>query len=490
MPVRDAYPAIQQFIDGGWVDGDSDTSEQVLDPATAEVLSTYPHVGSGQLDRALTAVARSARSWRDTSPLRRSDIIRGAARLLRERADHIAFAVSREQGKPLQEARAEVHISADVIDWCAEEGRRTYGRIVPSDNDSRLMVTTEPVGPVAAFTPWNFPVLTVARKIGPALAAGCPIIVKAAEETPAGAVAVVSAFADAGAPPGVVNLVLGVPAAISEQVLSAGVIRKISLTGSVGVGRTLSRLAAEHDIRTTMELGGNAPVIVEPDIDVDEVALRCATSKFRNAGQVCNSPSRFFVHAAVHDQFVAAVERFVRDIRLGAGTAAGTTMGPLANSRRVDYVRKALADALDRGAQIVCGGGIPDGAGNFVEPTVLTEVTDSSIVFADEIFGPVMPIVRYHDLADAIDRANATTYGLASFVFTDSLGKAHRMARDLEAGMVGINTTVVSRAEMPFGGIKASGHGFESGVEGVDVFLRRKAVLEHDPAVPGRGVSH
>ncbi|MGI5219002.1 NAD-dependent succinate-semialdehyde dehydrogenase [Nocardia sp. CA-290969] len=490
MPTRDAYPAVKQFVDGRWVDGDAGTFEKVLDPATAETLASYPHVGLGQLDRALAAVSRTARSWRDTPPLRRSDIIRGAARLLRERADPIAFAVSSEQGKPLHEARAEVNISAEIIDWCAEEGRRTYGRIVPSGNDSRLMVTAEPVGPVAAFTPWNFPVLTVARKVAAALAAGCPVIVKAAEETPAGAMAVISAFADAGAPPGVVNLVLGVPAEISEHVLSAGVIRKVSLTGSVGVGRILSRLAAEHDIRTTMELGGNAPVIVEPDIDVDEVALRCATSKFRNAGQVCNSPSRFFVHAAVHDRFVDAVERFVRDIKLGAGTAERTSMGPLANARRVDYVGKALADALDRGAEVVCGGGIPDGAGYFVEPTVLTEVDDCSTVFAEEIFGPVMPIVRYHDLDAAISRANATTYGLASFVFTDSLAKAHRMARDLEAGMVGINTTVVSRAEMPFGGIKASGHGFESGLEGVDAYLRRKAVLEHDPAAPGLGVSH
>lgn len=490
MSARNTYPAIGQFIDGRWMDGDAATSEEVLDPATAQVLASYPHVGPRQLDRALTAMSGAARTWRNTPPLRRSEIIRGAAQLLRERVDRIAFAVSSEQGKPLHEARAEVHISAEILDWCAEEGRRTYGRIVPSGNDSRLMVTTEPVGPVAAFTPWNFPVLTVARKIGPALAAGCPIIVKAAEETPAGAVAVVSAFADAGAPPGVVNLVLGVPAEISRHVLSAGVIRKVSLTGSVAVGRSLSRLAAEHDIRTTMELGGNAPVIVEPDIDVDEVALRCAISKFRNAGQVCNSPSRFFVHAAVHDRFVAAVERFVRDIKLGAGTAEGTTMGPLANSRRVDYMRKTLADAIGRGAQTVCGGGIPDGAGNFVEPTVLTEVADASTVFAEEIFGPVMPIVRYHELDDAIDRANATSYGLASFVFTDSLTKAHRMARDLEAGMVGINTTVVSRAEMPFGGIKASGHGFESGSEGVDVYLRRKAVLEHDPAAPGRGLSH
>ncbi|MEV0366745.1 NAD-dependent succinate-semialdehyde dehydrogenase [Nocardia fusca] len=490
MPAEDVYPAIEQFIDGRWVDGDADTSEQVLDPATAEVVAVYPHVGAGQLDHALTAVSRSARSWRDTPPASRSGLLREAARLLRRRADRIAFAVSREQGKPLHEARAEVHVSADVIDWCAEEGRRTYGRIVPSDSDSRLMVTTEPVGPVAAFTPWNFPVLTVARKVGPALAAGCPIIVKASEETPAGAMAVVSAFADAGAPPGVVNLVFGVPAEISEHLLSASVVRKLSLTGSVRVGRTLSRLAAEHDIRTTMELGGNAPVIVEPDIDVDEVALRCATSKFRNAGQVCNSPSRFFVHEAVHDRFVAAVERFVGDIRLGAGTAADTTMGPLANARRVEYVRKALADALDRDAQLVCGGGIPGGAGNFVEPTVLTEVDESSTVFAEEIFGPIMPIVRYDDLDDVITRANATTYGLASFVFTESLAKAHRMARELEAGMVGVNTTVVSRAEMPFGGIKASGHGFESGPEGVDAYLRRKAVLEHDPASPGRGVSH
>lgn len=484
------YPDIMQFIDGAWVAGEAPSTEEVLDPATGEVLTTYTHVGVDQLNGALAAVSRSAHVWRARSPLDRSNVIRRAAQLLRDRVEQIAHAVSLEQGKPVQEARMEVAISADIIDWCAEEGRRTYGRIVPSDSDGRLMVTTEPVGPVAAFTPWNFPVLTVSRKIGPALAAGCPIVIKASEETPAGATAVVSAFEDAGVPPGVVNLVLGVPADVSSQLLTAGIIRKISLTGSHAVGKLLSRLAVDNDIRTTMELGGNAPVIVEPDVDIDEVALRCASSKFRNAGQVCNSPSRFLVHEGVHDQFVAAVAKFVRNIELGPGTNSTSTMGPLANSRRVGHVSTALKDAADRGAQVVCGGVVRQGPGNFVEPTILTDVSTESTVFKDEIFGPVMPIVRYSELSEAIEIANETNYGLAAFAFTNSLQKAHRIGREIETGMVGINTTVVSRAETPFGGIKASGHGFESGIEGIDVFVQRKAILEHDPVAAGTGVSH
>jgi succinate-semialdehyde dehydrogenase/glutarate-semialdehyde dehydrogenase len=391
--------------------------------------------------------------------------------------------LSLEQGKPLAEAAAEIQASADVIDWYAEEGRRAYGRIVPGPAGARLMVVPEPIGPVAAFTPWNFPGTTVARKLGGALAAGCTIVLKASEETPATAMAVLECLALAGLPPGVANLVLGQPARISEQLLRSPVIRKVSLTGSIGVGRTLGHLAVDHDLITTMELGGNAPVLVFDDVDVDAVARLCAVAKFRNAGQVCNVPSRFYVHERIAERFAERMTAHARALRVGAGTEPAVDMGPLCNERRLRAMERLMDDARRIGARVRTGGQQLDRRGFFFEPTVLSDVPDAALVMREEAFGPIVPIATFSDAdgADAIRRANDTAYGLGAFIFTESLARATNAGDALEAGMVGVNTVVLSRAETPFGGIKASGHGHESGIEGLEAYLRKKTILQHAP---------
>ncbi|MFE9629016.1 NAD-dependent succinate-semialdehyde dehydrogenase [Streptomyces sp. NPDC006527] len=475
------YPQIRQYIGGQWQDGSGTGRTSVLNPATGQPLTELRHVSPGQLDQALDALSESAPPWRRTAPAERSRILRRAADLLRDRAERVARTLVLEQGKPLAEARAEILVSADILDWYAEEGRRAYGRVVPGEYGTRLSVIPEPIGPVAAFTPWNFPATSSVRKLGGALAAGCPIVLKASEETPGTAVGLFAALEDAGLPGGVANLVLGDPAEISAHVLGSPVIRKVSLTGSIAVGRHLARLAADHDQITTMELGGNAPVLVFPDVDVVAVAEALARAKFRNAGQVCNVPSRFFVHESIAEEFSSQLVRFADSLKVGDGLAEGTEMGPLANVRRRDAVAALVDDAVKGGAEVLAGGRPLDGPGFFHAPTVLAGVRDDQDVFRDEVFGPVVPLTTFRDLDEAVDRANDSPYGLGSFVFTASLDAATRASDALQAGMVGVNTTVLSRAETPFGGVKASGHGQESGTEGLDAYLVRKVVLQHPP---------
>jgi succinate-semialdehyde dehydrogenase/glutarate-semialdehyde dehydrogenase len=476
-----AFPEIRQFIDGAWRRGSGTTAETVVNPATARPLTEFAHAGETDIDAALAAADRSAAPWRHTAPEERYRILRRAAELLRARVDMAAPILSLEQGKPFAESCAEITVSADILDWYAEEGRRAYGRIVPGAPGTRLMVVAEPIGPVAAFTPWNFPATTVARKLGGALAAGCTIVIKASEETPATAVALFECLEEAGLPPGVANLVLGIPAQISERLLKSPVIRKVSLTGSNGVGRALGHLAVDHDLVTTMELGGNAPVIVFDDVDIDAVAQACAIAKFRNSGQVCNVPSRFYVHERVVDRFVERVAAFAAALRVGPGVEPATQMGALANRRRLDVMAGFVDDARARGATVHDVGSRPDGDGYFFAPTVISDVPDDAKIMTDEVFGPIVPIARFSDTDDVIRRANDTTYGLGSFVFTASLERATTVSDALEAGMVGVNTVVLSRTETPFGGIKASGHGYESGLEGLEAYMRRKAILQHPP---------
>ena len=475
------YPQPLQFIDGQWREGRADSWESVLDPATEQPLARLRHAAPGDIDEALAAAGRSAAAWREAGADSRYRILRRGAEALRAEADRAATWLSLEQGKPLAEARAELSVSADILDWYAEEGRRAYGRIVPGASGTRLMVLQEPVGPVAAFTPWNFPATTVARKLGGALAAGCSVVLKAAEETPASAMLVFQCLERAGLPAGVANLVLGVPAQVSTQLLQSPVIRKVSLTGSLAVGRLLGHLAVDNDLVTTMELGGNAPVIVGRDVDIEAVAKLCAQAKFRNAGQVCNVPSRFYVHEAVYASFVAAVTRFAEQLRVGPGLAAGSDMGPLANGRRLEVMQRLVDDAVMRGARLHCGGQRIARDGYFYAPTVLSQVPAEARVMVEEAFGPIVPIAPFSDLDAVLRLANETPYGLGSFVFTESLDWATRVGDALEAGMVGINTTVLSRTETPFGGIKGSGHGHESGVEGLEAYLRRKVILQHPP---------
>ncbi|MEP7349452.1 MAG: NAD-dependent succinate-semialdehyde dehydrogenase [Sphingorhabdus sp.] len=473
------YETLDMLIDGEWIN-ERDSGEDVINPATGQALARLPHATTADLDRALAASARAFPGWAATSANDRAKILRAGVMLLRERQDSIARTLTLEQGKPLAESLGEVAYAIDCIEWYAEEGRRAYGRIVPSRNPGvRQFVTKEPVGPAIAFTPWNFPALTPARKIGGALAAGCTLVLKAAEETPGTAIAIARALVDAGVPPGVLNLVFGDPATVSAHLIASPLSRKLSFTGSTAVGRQLQHLALDHGMmRTTMELGGHGPVLVFDDVEVDATADLLAAAKFRNAGQVCISPTRFFVQQKAYDRFV---ERFVmrsKALVLGDGLDPATNMGPLANPRRIDAMERLVADAEARGGTVLTGGKRVGNQGWFYEPTVITGIGDDALVMTEEPFGPVVPIVPFTDFDEVITRANALPYGLAAYAFAQDRTTAAKLGSALAAGMVGVNTLAVSTPETPFGGVKESGHGSESGIEGLDAYLDTKFIAE------------
>ncbi|WP_157220086.1 NAD-dependent succinate-semialdehyde dehydrogenase [Flavisphingomonas formosensis] len=473
------YPALSLYIDGQFLGSEGRASEPVFDPASGEVLADLPHASAADLDTAIDAATRAFPAWKAMSAYERYRLLRRAADLLRDRKDHIARVMTREQGKVLAEAAAEVATSADILDWYAEEGRRAYGRVVPGRTaGTRQIVLMEPVGPCAAFTPWNFPALTPIRKIGGALGAGCTLILKAAEETPGTALELVRALHDAGVPAGVVNLVFGVPAQVSEHLIAAKAIRKITFTGSTAVGKHLMKLAADTAKRTTMELGGNAPVIVFPDADLDKAVNTLGFFKFRNAGQVCVSPQRFFVHESLYDRFLDGFTEKAKAVKVGNGLAEGTGMGPLANPRRIEAMERVVADAAARGAKVAAGGERIGNQGNFFQPTVLTDLADDTLSLSQEIFGPVVPVVPFASTDEVLKRANSVDMGLASYAFTRSIDTAQMVSEALESGMVGINTLAISTPETPFGGIKESGHGSEGGIEGLQAYLNVKFVAQ------------
>src|SRR6188474_1388465 len=390
------YSDLGLYIDGKWLNGEGRKGEDVINPATGKTLAQLPHASKGDLDAALAAAEKGFAAWKATSAYDRSKIMRKAADLLRERYDHVSKVMTQEQGKVYVESRAEVLTSADIIDWYAEEGRRTYGRVVPGRQKGvRQIVLQEPVGVVAAFTPWNFPTLTPVRKIAGALAAGCSIIIKASEETPGGCVEMVKCFEDAGVPPGVINLVFGVPAKVSEHLIASPIVRKISFTGSVPVGKHLAQLAAKGMKRATMELGGHSPVVVFGDADPEKTADTISAFKYRNAGQVCISPTRFYVQEAIYDRFLKRFTDNAKAIKLGDGLEKDTTMGPLANPRRLDAMDSFVADAKNRGGKVQTGGTRSGNQGFFFEPTVITDVPDDSKIMTEEPFGPVAPIVTF-----------------------------------------------------------------------------------------------
>ena len=473
-----SYPNTQLFINGQWQDAADGRTLEVFNPATDQAIGRVAHAGRADLDRALAAVQKGFETWRDMPPAERSKIMRRAAALVRERADAVARLLTQEQGKPLVEARGEVLAAADIIEWFAEEGFRVYGRIVPSRGkpELRQMVLKDPVGPVAAFTPWNFPINQVVRKVGAALAAGCSMIVKAAEETPASPAELIRAFADAGLPPGVLNLVYGTPAEISGYLIAHPVIRKITFTGSTAVGKQLAALAGQHMKRVTMELGGHAPVIVAEDADVALAVKTAGGAKFRNAGQVCVSPTRFLVHRSVQDEFVRALTAHAQSLRVGDGLAEGTQMGPLANARRLTAMAELTQDAVQRGAALLAGGSRIGHAGNYWQPTVLMDVPLNARVFNEEPFGPIAAVRGFERLEDAIAESNRLPYGLASYAFTRSLKNADLLTRRLDVGMLWINMAALTSAEMPFGGIKDSGYGSEGGPEALEAYLNTRAV--------------
>ncbi|NPC55718.1 NAD-dependent succinate-semialdehyde dehydrogenase [Caenimonas soli] len=471
------YPHTQLFIDGQWQDAADGRSLAVFNPASGQEIGRVAHAGKPDLDRALAAAQKGFETWRDTPAAERSKIMRRAAALMRERAGDIAGLLTQEQGKPLAEAKGEAIASADIIEWFAEEGFRVYGRVVPSRNLAvRQLVVKDPVGPVAAFTPWNFPINQAVRKMSAALATGCSIIVKAPEETPAGPAALVKAFADAGVPAGVIGLVYGNPAEISGYLIPHPIIRKITFTGSTPVGKQLAALAGQHMKRATMELGGHAPVIVAEDADVALAVKTAGGAKFRNAGQVCISPTRFLVHESIRNEFAAALVKHAQGLKVGDGMTDGIQMGPLANPRRLTAMAEFTQDAVERGARVAAGGERIGQSGNFWAPTVLVDVPLEAKVFNDEPFGPMAAIRSFNTLDEAIAEANRLPFGLAGYAYTRSLKNAHALSQRLEVGMLWINQPAAPWPEMPFGGLKDSGYGSEGGPEALEAYLNTRSV--------------
>lgn len=472
-----SYATLQHYIDGQWVEPTGNSGQDVVNPATNLPIGRLGYASREDLDRALAAADRGFRAWRSVAPFDRGKVLRKAADLVRARADEIARILTLEQGKIFAEARLELISAGDIIDWFAGEGQRAYGRVIPARAAGvQNVVVMEPIGPVAGFAPWNFPVTQAVRKIAAALAAGCSIILKCPEETPAAPIGLVQCFHDAGVPPGVINLIYGVPSEISEYLVPHPTIRKVSFTGSVPVGKHLNALAASHMKRATMELGGHAPVLVFEDADVDQAAKLMAAFKYRNAGQVCVSPTRFFVHEKVYDRFVADFVDIASSIKVGDGLDPASQMGPLANPRRVNAMETFVADAVDKGGKIATGGNRIGNQGNFFEPTVLTDLPSNARVLSEEPFGPLALMLRFKDTGDVLERANSLPFGLASYAFTKNAETARRLAGGLESGMVTINHFGIALPETPFGGVKDSGFGHEGGIEGLQVYMQAKFV--------------
>ncbi len=473
------YPDVSLYIDGAWRQATGGRSIAVLNPATEEKIGTVAHASTSDLDEALEASARGFALWRAVSAYERSKIMRRAADLLRERADAVAELMTLEQGKPLREAKTEIANAADTIDWFAEEARRAYGRVIPARQAGVYqLVVKEPVGPVAAFTPWNFPINQVVRKLCAALAAGCSIIVKAPEETPASPAELIRCFADAGVPAGVMALVYGTPSEISEYLIPHPTIRKVTFTGSTPVGKKLAALAGEHMKRVTMELGGHAPVIVFDDADIDGAAQQIATAKFRNAGQVCVSPTRFLVQEKVFEQFVDRFVGAAEAIRVGDGMEEGSTMGPLANERRIPALQSLIGEGLQRGASVRTGGERVGNKGYFFQPTVVTGVDRSMRMMNEEPFGPLAMILPFGDMDEAMEEANRLPFGLAAYAYTRSAKTAQAVAARVETGMMTINHLGLAMPEVPFGGVKDSGYGSEGGTEAIEAYLNPKFVTQ------------
>ncbi|MEM1045310.1 MAG: NAD-dependent succinate-semialdehyde dehydrogenase [Pseudomonadota bacterium] len=474
------YPEkLELLIAGEWCQGSEGKTEDLLNPATEDVLAQVPHASAADLDRALEASAEGFKVWRATPPIKRQAVMEKAASLMQERIDSIAQTLTLEMGKPLGEAKIEIGFVIDVTRWYGEEGKRAYGRLVPPRiPGARQMVVKEPVGPAAAFVAWNFPGTNVIRKIAGALGAGCSIIIKPSEETPGTAVAIARCFQDAGLPAGVLNVVFGVPDEVSRHVLGSWIPRKVSFTGSIPIGKHLTKLSAETLKRCTMELGGHAPVVVFDDADVDKALDAMAGFKFRNAGQVCISPTRFFVQDNTYKSFVDGFTERAKAIKVGNGLEDGVQMGPLIADRRLDVMEGFVADAKDHGAEITTGGERMGNQGYFYAPTVLKDVPDAARIMIDEPFGPLAPITPFKSFDEVVERANSLPFGLASYVFTTDGGKAAKIEDALDTGLVGVNHPFVAMPETPFGGVNESGYGSEGGIEGLDAFLRTKFVTE------------
>ena len=474
------YPDTHLFLNGEWREAVAKESLEIINPATEEVIGKVSHARKEDLDIALSAAEKAFDSWKNVSAYERSKILRKAADIVRSKADHIATLMTMEQGKPVIEAKMETMGAADSIDWYAEEGRRAYGRIIPSRAPEGVyqFVFKEPVGVVAAFTPWNFPLNQVVKKVAAAFAAGCTAIVKGPEETPASVAELIRAFDEAGMPKGSINLVYGIPAEISEYLIAHPVVRKVTFTGSTAVGKLLASQAGTHMKRVTMELGGHSPAIVCEDADVKTAVKILSANKFRNAGQVCISPTRFLVHDSVYDEFVDGFVKQAESLNVGNGLDEGVKMGPLAHDRRLTAIEGFVADAVENGAKILTGGKRKGNKGYFFEPTVMTNVSKESRIMNEEPFGPLAPINSFSSIDEVVEESNRLNYGLAAYAYTNSAKTAQDLGQKIESGQVSINHHGLGLVDTPFGGVKDSGYGSEGGPEGLDAYMTTKLVSQ------------
>jgi len=479
------YPEqLQLYIAGAWRGTQGRQTTTVVNPATEQALGELPMATSQDIDDALAAANQAFPAWSASSAWDRERILKQAAALIEQRRNTLAEILTLENGKPLADSHGELDRVIETILWCAEEGKRAYGRIMPP----RAHLLTQSsvkraIGPVAAFVPWNFPAVLAARKVAAALAAGCTVVLKPAEETPAICIELVRAFVDAGLPEGVLNLLYGVPAEISERLIKSPVIRKVSFTGSVAVGRLLAAMAAQELKPVTMELGGHAPVVVFDDVDVERVARMCAAFKYRNAGQVCLSPSRFYVQRGLHEAFTQAFARAASEISVGDGMRAGVQMGPLNNARRLDAALRLVRQARDSGANVVHGGERLGDQGYFFAPTVLQQVQRDADILDEEPFCPIAPVMPFDSFDQVIEQANHRSLGLAAYAFTNSMERSALFSERIEAGWIGINNFVPALADAPIGGMKDSGLGYEGGPEGLDAYLHAKFISQSNAAV-------
>ncbi len=465
------------LIDGHWCDADDKTSFAVTDPANGETLATVPNMGAGETRRAIDAAARALPAWRARTAGERAKLLRRWFELMLEHQEDLAQLMTAEQGKPLAEARGEIAYAASFVEWFAEEGKRVYGDTIPAHHaDKRILVTKEPIGVCAAITPWNFPAAMITRKAGPALAAGCTMVVKPAESTPLSALALAELANRAGIPAGVFSVVTGDARAIGGEFCGNPTVRKLSFTGSTEVGRILMAQCAPTIKKLSLELGGNAPFIVFDDADLDEAVAGAIASKYRNAGQTCVCANRLLVQDGIYDAFAAKLAEAVAALKVGAGSEAGVTQGPLIDGDAIAKVEELVADAREKGARVVCGGRRHALGGTFFEPTVIADVTPSMRVAKEEIFGPVAPLFRFKDEAEAIAMANDTEYGLAAYFYTQNLARTLRVSGALEYGIVGVNTGLISTEVAPFGGMKSSGLGREGSKYGIEEYLEIKYV--------------
>ena len=474
------YPDTQLFLNGEWRDALAKESLEIINPATEEVIGKVSHARKEDLDIALNAAEKAFNSWKNVSAYERSKILRKAADIVRSKADEIATLMTLEQGKPLVEAKMETMGAADSIDWYAEEGRRAYGRIIPSRAPQGVyqFVFKEAVGVVAAFTPWNFPLNQVVKKVAAAFAAGCTAIVKGPEETPASVAELIKAFDEAGMPKGSINLVYGIPAEISEYLIAHPIVRKVTFTGSTAVGKLLASLAGTHMKRVTMELGGHSPAIVCEDADVKAAVKILSANKFRNAGQVCISPTRFLVHDSVYEEFVDGFVEQAEALNVGNGLDEGVKMGPLAHDRRLTAIEGFVSDAVENGAKVLTGGKRKGNKGYFFEPTIMTNVSNDARIMNEEPFGPLAPINSFSSIDEVIEEANRLNYGLAAYAYTNSAKTAQDLGQAIESGQVSINHHGLGLVDTPFGGVKDSGYGSEGGPEGLDAYMTTKLVSQ------------